>query len=118
MAFAERHGIGYSAIEQHAISHTDLERAAHEQGLEFKQGDILLVRSGLTKWFNEASSEERDAYFTNPQKSAVGVASTPETISWVWDHHFSAVAGDALAWEHVPYPTNALCKLAESLSCE
>jgi hypothetical protein len=87
-----------------------LEAAAKAQGLTFKQGDILLVRSGLTKWFNEASDTDRDAYFTNPLKAAVGIAPTPETVSWVWDHHFAAVAGDALAWEHVPYSTNTLCE--------
>ncbi|TVY14778.1 hypothetical protein LARI1_G007478 [Lachnellula arida] len=108
VAYAERHRIEYSATECHAISHADLDAAAEAQGLTFKQGDILLVRSGLTKWFNEASDEDRDSYFTNPMKAAVGIAPTPETVSWVWDHHFSAVAGDTLAWEHVPYSTNTL----------
>jgi hypothetical protein len=111
VSYAKRHGIEYSATTCHSIRHNDLEAAAKEQGLIFKQGDILLIRSGLTKWFNEATDEQRDAYFADPQKSATGVAPTPETVSWVWNHHFSAVAGDSLAWEHVPYPNDSLCRL-------
>ncbi|KAI9743672.1 MAG: hypothetical protein M1818_002988 [Claussenomyces sp. TS43310] len=109
VAYAERHKITYSATKYHAISHLDLEQAAREQGVSFKQGDVLLVRSGVTKWYNEcANPDERDAFFTNDSdKSSVGVAPTPEAIAWVWNHHFSAVAGDALAWEPIPYPSDA-----------
>jgi kynurenine formamidase len=88
-----------------------LEAAAKEQGLTFQQGNILVVRSGLTKWYNNASDEEKYAWFSNPSKAAVGVAPTLEAVAWVWDHHVSAVAGDTLAWEHVRYPPDQLCKL-------
>lgn len=107
VAYAERHHIDYSAVKHHAISHLDIARAAKEQGVTFKQGDILLVRSGLVKWYNDcASLVDRDGYFTDPNKEGVGVAPTAETVAWVWNQHFSAVAGDALAWEPVPYPAD------------
>ncbi|MCJ1301260.1 hypothetical protein MMC08_004059 [Hypocenomyce scalaris] len=107
VAYAQRHDISYLATTAHKISHLDLEQAAHEQGVTFKQGDILIVRSGVTKWYNEcANTKERDDFFTNSDKQSVGVAPTDEAIAWVWDHHFSAVAGDALAWEPVPYPSD------------
>jgi kynurenine formamidase len=116
VAYAERHDIRYYAIQCHRISVSELKEAALEQGLEFKQGDILFVRSGVTKWFNESSDEIRDAFFADPKKASVGVSPTPEAIAWVWDHHFSAVGGDALAWEHVPYPESSPCKRSISYS--
>lgn len=110
VSYAERHNIAYSAAEAHPISLRSLEEAAFEQKLNFRPGDILLVRSGLTKWYNECEDTTvRDAYFTNPNKAGVGVAPVPETVEWVWNTHFSAVAGDALAWEPIPYPTDSPC---------
>lgn len=109
VAYAKRHGIQYSATSYHAIKHTELEEAALEQGVEFQIGDILIIRSGVTKWFNE-SADERDAFFTNETKSSVGLDPTPEAIAWIWNHHFAAVAGDALAFEAVPYPSDRPCK--------
>lgn len=108
--YAQKHNIKYSAIEYHEISHEDLEKAAQEQGVTFRQGDILIVRSGVTKWYNECTDlAARDAWFTGNKRS-VGVAPTKEAISWVWNHHFAAVAGDALAWEPIPYPADKPCK--------
>jgi hypothetical protein len=36
---------------------------------------------------------------------AVGVAGNEDTARWIWNHHFAAVAGDALAFEVFP-PTS------------
>jgi kynurenine formamidase len=109
--YASRHHISYSPTEYHAISHDELEEAAREQGTIFRQGDILIVRSGLIKWYNECpDSKARDDFFANPHKQSVGVAPTDEAVEWIWNKHFSAVAGDALAWEPVPYPQDRPCE--------
>lgn len=111
VAFAQRHEIEYSPIKYHPISHREIELAAREQGLTFRQGDILLIRTGLIKWYNQCTSAlERDAFFTDSNKEGAGVDPNPETVAWLWDQHFSAVAGDALAWESMPYPSDRLCK--------
>jgi kynurenine formamidase len=108
VAYAERHNIQYSATESHAITHLELEDAAREQHVDFRKGDILLVRSGLVKWYEECSDvATRDKFFEDPSKASVGVLPSEDAIAWVWDHHFSAVAGDALAWERVPYPRDS-----------
>ena len=109
--YARQHDLTYSAVEYHAISPFDLEKAAQEQGVSFKQGDILLVRSGVTKWYNECTdAAARDGWFASAEKSSVGVAPTDEAVAWVWNHHFAAVAGDALAWEPIPYPADRPCE--------
>jgi len=71
-----------------------------EQGVALKVGDILLIRSGYVKWHDNASHEER---LEGAKKLMFGgVESTMEAVEWIWNHHFSAVAGDSPAWEAMP----------------
>ena len=115
--YAERHGIKYEASAYHPITCADLDRAAKEQTVEFRAGDILLIRMGFLKWYNECvDTTERDAWFKDPNKASVGVDPNPETIAWVWNHHFAAVAGDSLAWEAMPLPSGRPCKCRSSRS--
>jgi hypothetical protein len=107
VAYAQRHGITYRPTERHEISIENLERAADEQGLRFGQGDVLIVRSGLVRWLKEHSgSQEPTRWAHDKNKCSVGVAASEDTVEWIWNQHFAAVAGDALAWESVPYPAD------------
>ncbi|OCK82447.1 hypothetical protein K432DRAFT_433465 [Lepidopterella palustris CBS 459.81] len=112
VAYAARHSISYSPITTHRIPHTALIAAAEEQGMEFKQGDMLLVRSGFTKWYNSMSETEEDRRardeITASKFEYVGVEPTEESVRWMWERHFSAVAGDAPAWECLPYKPGGL----------
>jgi hypothetical protein len=108
MLHAERHSIKYSAVETHTITPESLEEAAKEQNLEFKQGDILLVRSGYTKWYNEMKDTAERDRITGGGSTCVGVTGTSDSIAWVWDHHFEAVAGDYPTWESLPPPKSGL----------
>ena len=100
--WAERHNIKFDPMSPHPILISDLEAIAKEQNVEFKPGDILLVRSGWIKWYEEHSQEEREKYITNGV-AWIGVKGCPETLEWLWNHHFSAVAGDAIGWEVCPW---------------
>lgn len=101
VAYAQRHNITYSAIERHEISIAQIEEAAREQGVEFKPADILIIRSGWVKWYNESSDDHRIAKAKNGHEF-VGVAGNAESVEWLWNHHFAAVAGDAIAFEAWP----------------
>lgn len=118
MAYAARHNIAYSPTEPHAITLAAIKEAARESAISFRKGDILLVRSGIIKWYNECTdSQTRDNYFQSAEKTGVGVAPAEDTIAWVQDTGFAAVAGDALAWEPIPYPADKLCKCTQSQTC-
>jgi kynurenine formamidase len=101
VSWAESKGIQYSPVEYHEISVKDLEAVAAAQGTTIRPGDILLIRSGFVKWYNEASAEERVSG-TSGGKAWAGVAGTQETVAWMWNHHFAAVGGDANAFEAWP----------------
>lgn len=102
-AWADAQGIRYSPYERHEISTATLEEVAAFQGTQFRRGDILIVRTGYTEGLltDDAAAQ---ASLLGTHK-AVGVAGNEETARWVWNHHFAAVAGDALSFEVFP-PTS------------
>lgn len=100
-SWAKEHHIDYSPIKRHAISEKDLETVAAWQGTEFRQGDVLLIRSGFVKWYKEASSEDRRRGTVDGSTWA-GVEGTAESVEWLWNRHFAAVGGDANVFEAWP----------------
>ncbi|KAL2268941.1 hypothetical protein VTJ83DRAFT_3787 [Remersonia thermophila] len=92
-------GTPYHPLDGYRITAEDLEKAAKHQGVEFKYGDILIVRTGFTEML-EAPTPEDMAKFQAAKLS--GVHGTEETARWLWNHRFAAVAGDAIAFEALP----------------
>lgn len=84
-----------------AISTRTLDDIAEAQGVEFRPGDILLIHTG---WAQHAvaylSAQERAALPADRQ--FCGLEQSRETLSWIWDHHFSVVATDTVAVEVMP----------------
>jgi hypothetical protein len=98
--YARAKGIKYSCFDTHAITVQDLENVAKHQGTTFKHADILIVRSGFTDELTGASAEEQ-AQLLGSHK-CVGVQGNKEMARWTWNHHFAAVAGDAIGYEVIP----------------
>ncbi|EXJ96260.1 hypothetical protein A1O1_01386 [Capronia coronata CBS 617.96] len=99
-AYAEAKGIAYDCFDSHAITVQTLEDVARHQGTEFKFGDILIVRTGFTEDLGGASAEDQERMLGTHK--AVGLKGNKETARWIWNHHFAAVAGDAIAFEVLP----------------
>ncbi|KPI45598.1 uncharacterized protein AB675_519 [Cyphellophora attinorum] len=99
-AYAQEKGIKYNCFEDHRITIKELEDVAKHQGVEFKHGDILIVRSGFTEDLGGISAKEQEEKLGTHK--AVGVEGTEQSAKWFWNHHFSAVAGDAIAFEALP----------------
>ncbi|KAL5533420.1 hypothetical protein ACEPAF_5196 [Sanghuangporus sanghuang] len=95
-----RRPLPYDPWTAHPISVADLEACAKSEGTQFKQGDILLIRVGFTKRYNESSSVEKDEL---PKKDTfVGIEQSEDMKRFLWNNHFSAVASDATSLECVP----------------
>lgn len=95
-------------MSRHRITLDVLKDIALEQGVTFRPGDILLVRSGWIRWYNEHSPEERVTSVKNGSEY-VGVDGSEEVVEWLWDSHFAAVGGDAIGFEAWP-PRLPWCK--------
>jgi kynurenine formamidase len=100
-AWAHDNNIQYSPIRYHEITVKDLEAVAKAQGTILKPGDILLIRSGFVSWYMNATGSERLEGSANAREWA-GVQGSEETVRWLWNHHFSAVGGDASVFEAWP----------------
>lgn len=100
-SWAEAKGLQYRADTKHVISIAELEQVAQAQGVEFRDADILLVRTGWIKWYN-TSSEEVILAGTKHRHEYIGVESNKASIKWIWNHRFSAVAADTMAFEAWP----------------
>jgi kynurenine formamidase len=100
-SWAEEKGIEYRADSKHCISEKELDEIAREKGIEFRAGDILLVRTGWIKWYNTSSQKVR-VDGTKVRHEYIGIDSSRASIEWLWNHHFSAVAADTMAFEAWP----------------
>lgn len=78
-----------------------LDEVAAAQGVAFKPGDILLMRTGwLDFYFNELTADERIAFQRDPRSP--GFDQSWDTPEWLWDHQISVAASDNLGLEAIP----------------
>lgn len=99
--WALKNNLEYSPGERHEITVEVLDAVARDQGVQFQVGDILFVRSGWVEWYLGLSQEERTQLAQRTHK-AVGVSQGEDTLRYLWNHHFAAVAGDTIAFEAFP----------------
>ena len=106
VSWAEKKGIQYNPMSRHQIFVKDLDEIAKEQGVQFHTGDILIVRSGFIKWYDAATTEERMEH-VNQGHEFIGVDGNEETMEWLWNHHFAAIAGGKSNFAMMyPFSTN------------
>lgn len=78
-----------------------LDDVARSQGVEFRQGDILLMRTGwLAFYFNQMTPEEQQSL--PAQLVCPGLIQARETVAWLWNHRISVIASDNLGVEAIP----------------
>ncbi|KIY03201.1 uncharacterized protein Z520_01668 [Fonsecaea multimorphosa CBS 102226] len=103
-SWAEKNDITFSAFEQHHISLDTIHRIATQCRIEFRRGDILFVRTGLTREYENMTLAEKNALNARKPLHA-GVEATTDVLRFLWDMKFAAVAGDNLSWESYPSKT-------------
>jgi hypothetical protein len=99
-------GGNYDPMKTHRITLNDILDCAKKQGTTFKYGDILIIRSGFVQTYENMTTAEQVQLGSVPPTECtfVGVEQTPEMLDFLHDNYFSAVAGDAPAFE--AWPTN------------
>lgn len=97
-------GPTFAPLVSHAITPADLEQARERVGLTWQSGDILLLRTGFTKWYRGLDPDGRRRVSDASQLRCPGLARSEETLEYLWDAGIAAVASDNPAVEH--YPTD------------
>jgi hypothetical protein len=78
-----------------------LDEIARAQGVAFRPGDILLMRTGwLDFYFNELSPTERAALPGNLRSP--GLEQSHDTLAWLWDNRIAVGASDNVGFEAIP----------------
>ncbi|CDU22898.1 uncharacterized protein SPSC_01528 [Sporisorium scitamineum] len=72
------------------------------QNTQLRVGDILLLRTGVVRWFENASDEEKVKGMIE-NDNFPGIEATEEVKRWLWDSHFAAVASDNMSFEFGPH---------------
>jgi kynurenine formamidase len=78
-----------------------LDATAEAQSVQVQEGDVLLIRTGWTGWYEALSTSQRQEALTSHSPQP-GLAPTEEIAAWLWDRHVAAVAADNTALEAAP----------------
>lgn len=98
MAYAQDKGLPYHPLQGFRITKGNLEACAIHQGVEFKPGDVMIVRTGMTEAFDAISAGEPP-----PSSHKVsGLDGCDDMARWIWNKRFVAVASDNYALEALP----------------
>ncbi|KAL1880276.1 hypothetical protein Plec18167_003679 [Paecilomyces lecythidis] len=105
-AYADANGIDYSPFSSHKITISDLEAVAAAQNVSFQVGDVFIIRTGYTEALGALSPDEQANAMSSHR--CVGIEGSEEVARWFWNKGFSAVAGDQVAFEVVPFPKDGI----------
>ncbi len=101
-AWAEHHNITTTPLQSSAIPVADLKAMVAEQNIDIRPGDILFIRSGFTASYNALSASERVSYPHRKPFGLLGFEATEDSLRWLWENAFAAVAGDSPSFERAP----------------
>jgi kynurenine formamidase len=99
--FRDDHGRPADHTNPDPITLDDLLGTVADQGVEVKQGDILLVRTGAMKHYLEAN-ERAGENLPLPWISN-GILPGRDIAEWLWDSHVAMIAADNRALEQSPW---------------
>ena len=101
-SWADSNNVALTPFETNSITVETLKKVAESQGTIIRQGDILFIRTGWVRAYDRLTDEECKALADHKVPPAHGVESSEETLRWLWDQGFAAVAGDQPSMEAWP----------------
>jgi len=97
--FFEREGRDYSTEATIPLDADTLDAIADSQRVEWRGGDILLLR---TAWAERYLAKTPDQRRATPWRLSPGLAQRESVLRWLWDREIAMVAADNLAVECDP----------------
>jgi hypothetical protein len=82
-----------SALQARSISAGVLKDMLEKTGIETREGDLLLLRTGFTRDYQALGDVERKALGDKTPPAYLGVESSKDVLQWIWESGFVAVAG-------------------------
>lgn len=106
--WADSQGLSYDVFSARAITVAELDATAVWQGLNpatcFKPGDMLFIRTGWVRAYNNLSSYEQQILpFREADANHIGMLASDESAEWLWKKKLSLVGADNPAFETIPF---------------
>jgi hypothetical protein len=79
-----------NALEANSITADALKDMLKDVGVQPRDGDLLLLRTGFTRDYYKLSEAERKALKDKPP-TFLGVQSDKQSLQWIWESGFAAV---------------------------
>ncbi|KAL6242211.1 hypothetical protein RBB50_010759 [Rhinocladiella similis] len=98
-AYTKERGIEYDPWSFHKIPLSTIQLIAREKDVEFRPGDILFLRTGYIKRYEDTSDEYLERTMKSPETRYPGMEGSVEGLEWLWNSRFAAVAGDGPGFE-------------------
>lgn len=105
LRFARHHGLDFAPGKRSPIMAEQIEAAAQWQGVKFQTGDILLLRTGWIEWYCALSPQQKIDLAQPGALTIGGLEQCEESLRFLWNHHFAAIASDNPDFEAFP-PAN------------
>jgi kynurenine formamidase len=101
-AWSKRNNKNLSPFETGAVHLADVMTILAETSVQPRQGDILFIRTGFTAAYNKLSLSEQQAFPDRKPGGLLGLEATRDSLRWIWESGFAAIAGDAPGFERGP----------------
>jgi len=85
-----------------AVPVADLKQMVAEQGIQIKPADVLFIRVGLTAAYGRLSIQDQSNSPNRDAQGILGLEATKESLRWLWENRFAAVASDSPSFERGP----------------
>ncbi|KAJ5933782.1 hypothetical protein N7454_006111 [Penicillium verhagenii] len=89
-------------LESGRVRIQDIQTIILEQRIQIRAGDILFLRVGFTNAYNRLTEAEQKEYPSRQPGGLLGLEATSESLRWLWESRFAAVAGDSPSFERAP----------------
>ncbi|EFQ36695.1 hypothetical protein CGRA01v4_06134 [Colletotrichum graminicola] len=90
----------FDPLDLHRITVIDIESIAAAQKVDFRPGDVLIIRTGMTEVLEGQLRSEDIAKLKLIQ--CPGMHGSLESVRWLWNRRIAAVASDSWGFEALP----------------
>jgi len=101
-SWAKRNNIYLSPFQTGAVELSHLKAVILEKGIKLRPADILFIRVGFTAEYDALSPQEQQSFPDRKPGGLLGLEATHESLRWIWENEFSAIASDAAGFERGP----------------
>ena len=101
-SWAHRNNIHRSPFQTGAVELSHLKAIITENNITLRPADILFIRVGFIAEYDKLTSEQQEDFPNRQPGGLLGLEATRDSLRWLWESQFAAIASDAAGFERGP----------------